>query len=127
MQAQEYIDKIARGRGFVLDFHKVMAKQDFDVLVATDEMVRATVLNQRELDMATKELLFIVTLVAVRGDADDLRTHVRMALDMGCSAQQILEALEILIPLAGVSMFKEGFEIWREVTGATGLEPSEAA
>jgi hypothetical protein len=29
---QQYIDDMARKRGYVLDYHKVMAKQDFDVL-----------------------------------------------------------------------------------------------
>ncbi|MDR7301970.1 carboxymuconolactone decarboxylase family protein [Haloactinomyces albus] len=124
MGAQEYIDKIAQGRGFVLDFHKVMAKHDYDVLVATDDLVRGTVLADRELDKNTKELLFILCLVAVRGSRDDLETHIRIALGMGITSQEILEALEILIPLAGVALFKEGFEVWREVTGAEGLEPS---
>jgi len=124
MDAQEYIDKIAQGRGFVLDFHKVMAKHDFDVLTATDALTRAAVLSERSLDMRTKELLFIVSLVAVRGDRNDTIAHMRGALRIGVTPQEILEALEILLPLAGVVLFKEGWEIWREVTEADGIEPS---
>jgi 4-carboxymuconolactone decarboxylase len=124
MDAQEYIDKIAQGRGFVLDFHKVMAKHDYDTLVATDNLTRTAILSERSLDMRTKELLFIVSLVAVRGDRADTIAHMRNALRIGVTPQEILEALEILLPLAGVVLFKEGFEIWQEVTEADGIEPS---
>lgn len=126
-EAQKYIDKLAEARGFVLDFHKVMAAHDYDVLVATDDLTRATVLRERRLDMRTKELLFIVSLVLIGGDRNDVATHIRSALAMGLTAQDVLEAMEIVIPLAGVVRFKEGFEVWREVTGATGLEPTGAA
>lgn len=126
-EAQKYIDKLAAARGFVLDFHKVMAEHDYEVLVATDDLTRATVLKERRLDMRTKELLFIVALVLTRGDRGDLAAHIRSALAMGLTAQDVLEAMEIVIPLAGVVLFKEGFEVWREVTGATGLEPSDGA
>jgi 4-carboxymuconolactone decarboxylase len=124
MDAQEYIDKIASGRGFVLDFHKVMAKHDFDTLVATDNLTRTAILSERNLSMREKELLFIVSLVALRGDRNDTIAHMRNALRIGVTPQEILEALEILLPLAGVVLFKEGFEIWREVTEADGIEPS---
>lgn len=123
MEAQEYIDKIARDRGFVLDFHKVMAKHDYGALVATDDLVRATFLSERKLDKRTKELLFILCLVAVRGDKNDLATHIRIAQEMGITPQEILEAIEVVLPVAGVVLFKEGFEVWCEVTGAEGLEP----
>ena len=33
-EAQAYIDDMATKRGYVLDYHKVMAKHDFDVLQA---------------------------------------------------------------------------------------------
>jgi 4-carboxymuconolactone decarboxylase len=123
-EAQEYIDKMARARGFVLDFHKVMAKHDYDVLRATDNLTRAAILHERLLDMRTKELLFIVSLVLTRGDRNDLATHIRSGLAIGLTPQEMLEAMEIVIPLAGVVLFKEGFEVWREVTEATGLEPT---
>jgi 4-carboxymuconolactone decarboxylase len=126
-EAQEYIDTIASKRGFVLDFHKVMAKHDYEVLLATDGLTRTAVLQERRLDMRTKELLFILCLVVIRGDRADLAAHIRSALAIGLTPQEILEAMEIVIPLAGVVLFKEGFEVWREVTGATGLEPSNGA
>jgi 4-carboxymuconolactone decarboxylase len=124
MHAQEYIDKLAQRRGFVLDFHKVMARHDFPVLVATDDLTRATMLSERALDLPTKELLVIVALAALRGDREDLATHIRTGIQVGLSPEQVLQALEILLPLAGVVLFKEAFDVWRAATGSTGLEPS---
>lgn len=127
MDAQEYIDRIAGRRGSVSEFHSVMAKQDFEVLQATDGLTRTAILQERRLDARTKELLFIVSLVALRGAADDIRMHLRIALGMEIEPLEILEALEMLIPLGGVVLFKEGFELWSEVTGAEGVQPSADA
>lgn len=124
VEAQEYIDKIARQRGGVLEFHRVMAKHDFPVLTATDGLTRATVLEDRSLDRRTKQLVFLVALAALRGDPEDLANHIRLAMKMEIPAQEVLEALEILLPLAGVIAFKEAFGIWCEVTKAEGLVPS---
>jgi 4-carboxymuconolactone decarboxylase len=47
---QQYIDDMARSRGYVLDYHKVMAKHDFDVLQAANGVGSAAYLKQRTLD-----------------------------------------------------------------------------
>ena len=56
-------------RGYVLDYHKVMAAHDFPVLRAADGLVSAAYLEQRRLSRATKELLFILSLTVLRADA----------------------------------------------------------
>lgn len=126
MDPQQYVDRIATARGSVPEFHLVMAKHDFPVLTATDDLTRTAVLSERSLDARTKELLFVVALVALRGDPDDTAMHIRAAQRAGASATDVLEALELLIPLGGVILFKEGLRVWREATGMAGLEPSPA-
>jgi 4-carboxymuconolactone decarboxylase len=123
---QDYIDDMARARGYVLDYHKVMAKHDFPVLQAANNLVGAAYLNQRSLDRATKELIFIVSLTVMRASKGHIQSHIRVALDLGVSAQDILEAIEISLPEAGIVAFQAGFEAWREVVGAEGLEPTVA-
>lgn len=125
--AQEYIDEMARSRGYVLEYHKVMAKQDFDVLQAANDLVSAAYLSERTLDRRTKELIFIVSLTVMRADKGHIQSHIRVALDLGLSPREILEAIEISLPEAGVVAFQTGFEAWREVVGADGLEPTVAA
>ena len=122
--AQEYVDDMARKRGYVLDYHKVMAKQDFDVLKAANGLVSAAYLNQRTLDRKTKELIFIVSLTVMRASKGHIQSHIRVALDLGLTPTEILEAIEISLPDAGVVAFQAGFEAWCEVVGADGLEPT---
>ncbi|MFF2654941.1 carboxymuconolactone decarboxylase family protein [Streptomyces sp. NPDC058045] len=122
--AQEYIDEMARKRGYVLDYHKVMAKQDFEVLQATNNLVQAAYLAPRTLDRRTKELLFILSLTVLRAGKGHIQSHIRVALDLGVTPEEILEAIEIALPEAGVVTFQAGFDAWREVVQATGIEPT---
>jgi 4-carboxymuconolactone decarboxylase len=122
--AQAYIDDMARSRGYVLNYHKVMAKQDFAVLQATNDLVGRAYLDDRLLDRRTKELIFVATLTAMRASRGHIQSHIRVALDLGVTAQEILEAIEIALPQAGIVAFQEGFEAWREIVGADGIEPT---
>ncbi|WP_208921517.1 carboxymuconolactone decarboxylase family protein [Streptomyces capitiformicae] len=125
--AQEYIDAMAHDRGYVLDYHKVMAQHDFDVLQATNGLVEAAYLRPRTLDRRTKELLFILSLTVMRADKGHIQSRIRVALDLGVTPQEILEAIEIALPEAGIVAFQAGLEAWRETVGATGIEPTVAA
>ena len=121
---QEYIDEMARKRGYVLDYHKVMAMQDFPVLQAANNLVSAAYLDERTLDHKTKELIFIVSLTVMRASRGHIQSHIRVALDLGLPATEILEAIEISLPEAGIVAFQTGFEAWREVVDADGIEPT---
>jgi 4-carboxymuconolactone decarboxylase len=123
-EKQAYVDEMVRKRGYVLDYHKVMAAQDYEVLQAANDLVNAAYLKQRRLDRKTKELIFIASLTVMRASKGHIQSHIRVALDLGVSKEEILEAIEIALPEAGVVAFQEGFEAWREVTGAEGIEPS---
>ena len=126
-EKQAYVDEMARKRGYVLDYHKVMAEQDFEVLQVANGLIEAAYLEERRLDRKTKELLFIVSLTVMRASKGHIQSHIRVALDLGLSKEEILEAIEITLPEAGVVVFQEGFEAWREVTGAEGIEPTVEA
>jgi 4-carboxymuconolactone decarboxylase len=123
-EKQSYVDEMVRKRGYVLDYHKIMAAHDFEVLQAANGLVSAAYLEERRLDRKTKELIFITTLTAMRASKGHIQSHIRVALDLGLTKQEILEAIEILLPEAGVVVFQEGFEAWRQVVDAEGIEPS---
>jgi 4-carboxymuconolactone decarboxylase len=125
-EKQQYVDEMVRRRGYVLDYHKVMAEHDYEVLMAADGLVEAAYLKQRRLDRRTKELLFILSLTVMRASTGHIQSHIRVALDLGLTPQEILEAIEIALPEAGVVAFQHGFQAWREVVGATGIEPTVA-
>ena len=123
-EKQAFIDDMARRRGYVLGYHKGMAAADFDVLKAADALVGAVYTTQRHLDRKTKELVFCATLTVMRAGKGQLQSHIRAALQHGASPEEVLEAIEIALPEAGVVAFQAGFEAWREVVGVEGIEPS---
>src|SRR5918993_2768757 len=103
-EKQAYINEMAEKRGYVLDYHKVMAAQDFEVLQAANGLVDAAYLKERTLDRKTKELLFIVSLTVMRASKGHIQSHIRVALDLGVSKEEILEAIEITLPEAAVAL-----------------------
>jgi len=123
-EKQAYIDDMARRRGYILGYHKGMAAADFEVLKAADALVGAVYTTQRHLDRKTKELVFCATLTVMRAGKGQLQSHIRAALQHGASPEEVLEAIEIALPEAGVVAFQAGFEAWREVVGVEGIEPS---
>ena len=74
-EMQEYIDNMARERGYVLDYHKIMAARDYEVLKAANGLVHAAYLKQRLLDRKTKELLFIVSLTVLKASKGHISSH----------------------------------------------------
>src|SRR3954469_8036867 len=123
-EKQAYIDEMVKKRGYVLDYHKVMTEYDFDVLQAANGLVNAAYLEQRRLDRKTKELLFIVSLTVMRASKGHIQSHIRVALDLGLSKEEILEAIEIAFPEAGAVAFQAGFAAGGGVVGGEGIEPS---
>ena len=123
-EEQAYIDDMARRRGYVLDYHKIMVKQDVAFMRAADHIVNAAYLEQRTLDRKTKELIFIVSLTVLKAQKEHIVSHVRAALKAGATPTEILEAIEISFPEAGAVAFQWGMEAWREVVHPDGIEPS---
>lgn len=121
---QQFIDEMTRKRGYVLDYHKYLVNADYDVMQAANGLVNAVYLRERSLDRQTKELLFILSLTVLRAGKEHIQSHIKVALELGVTPQEILEAIEIALPEAGVVVFQEGFEAWCEAVGATPLEPS---
>jgi 4-carboxymuconolactone decarboxylase len=115
---------MAASRGYVLPYHKIMANYDFDVLQSANNLVHEAYLKPRLLDRKTKELLFIISLTVMRASKGQLQSHIKVALELGLSPEEILEAIEIALPEAGIVAFQHGLEVWAETVNAVGLEPS---
>ena len=60
----------------------------------------------------------------MRASKGQIVSHIKVALELGVTPQEILEAIEISLPEAGVVAFQAGFEAWKEAVGATGIEPT---
>jgi 4-carboxymuconolactone decarboxylase len=123
-EAQQYLDDMVRERGYVLDYHKRLVGADYEFARAANDIVDAAYLKPRRLDRKTKELIFIVSLTSMRASKAHIQSHIKVALELGCTPEEILEAIEISMPEAGVVAFQEGFNAWAEVVGAPALEPT---
>jgi alkylhydroperoxidase/carboxymuconolactone decarboxylase family protein YurZ len=121
---QDYLDGMVTKRGYVLDYHKIMANNDFSTLQAANNMIDAAYMKQRTLDRKTKEFIFIVSLIVLRAPKPQIQSHIKVALSLGATPSEILEAIEISLPEAGVVAFQTGVEIWAETVDAEKLEPN---
>lgn len=122
-ERRAYLDEMVRKRGYVLDYHKVLAGQDFEVLKSFNALLDTVYLKERLLDRKTKELLFVLSLTVMRSEKGHIKSHIRAALDAGATEGEVLEAIELALPEAGVVVFQHGFDARREVVSAEGIEP----
>ena len=119
-ETRSYLREMRRSRGFLLDMHRIMATADLEWTKKYNTFIEATYPEQRLLDRKTKELLQVVTLAALRADVEHIQVHVRLALQEGASAQEILESLQSVFAPMGALAFRGGLLAW---AAETGLEP----
>ncbi len=126
-EKRAYLDEMVRQRGYVLDYHKGMVTADFETMQAFNALLETAYLRPRSLDRKTKELLFCLSLTVIRAGKGHIQSHIRAALDAGATPEEILEAIELCLPEAGVVAFQAGFEAWREVVHLATIEPTVKA
>jgi 4-carboxymuconolactone decarboxylase len=116
--AQSFLEDMVRKRGFVHDFHRVLAEHDLEFLQAYEAMQDTAYFRSRRLPRLTKELVYIAVLGALGASRDHLRAHMVAAASDGATSSDILELLELILPPAGVARFTQAMEVWREVFDA---------
>ncbi len=112
---------------------KVMNPQSFQTLkdsltdVAPDlaryvvEFPYGDIYNRPGLDLKTRELVTIASITTMGGAATQLKSHIRGALNVGCSKKEIIEVIIQMAVYAGfpraingVLAAKEVFEEYEE-------------
>ena len=121
-EKQEYLERIRKDRGYIMDIHKIMVEADLDWVKAYDPFARFTFTNQRSLDRKTKEIVQITVEAALRADVEQIQAHVKMALAYGATPREILEALECVVMPVGALAFRRGLQAW---AAEVGLQPPE--
>jgi 4-carboxymuconolactone decarboxylase len=97
--------------------HRIMVSADLEWMKKYAAFIDATYTGQRLLDRKTKELLQIVVETALRADVEQIRAHVRLALNEGATPREILESLEAVIAPMGALAFRRGLQAWAAETG----------
>ena len=113
-EEKNYLQEMARSRGYVLDYHKVLVAEDLPFLRSLNEFLAVSYTDQRRLDRRTKELVFIGVLTALGAAKDHIKAHIEVAKRQGATKEEILELLELLVLPCGVPKFMLGYEAWTE-------------
>jgi 4-carboxymuconolactone decarboxylase len=116
-EAQALLADTHRTRGYTLEMPRIMASADLEWMKKYAAFIDATYTGQRLLDRKTKELLQIVVETALRADVEQIRAHVRLALNEGATPREILESLEAVIAPMGALAFRRGLQAWAAETG----------
>jgi 4-carboxymuconolactone decarboxylase len=119
------LESMRQRRGYLMPFHTLLAEHDPEFLASYDALVETALLQSRALDRRTKELVLVGILTAISAPRSHLDTHIRAAKNAGASDKEILEALELVMPSAGVARFMEGVETWSQVIGVDSAATAE--
>ena len=113
--AQTFLEDMVRRRGYVHEFHRVLAEHDLEFLQAYEAMLDAAYLRQRRIPRLTKEMIYVGLLAGIGATREHLKSHMGAAAAEGATSQDILEVLELVLPVAGVARFVEAITVWKEV------------
>lgn len=114
-EGRAFLKQMIGKRGYVQDFHRLLAEHDLEFLKAYEGLLDASYLKQRRLTRMTKELVYVGTLASIGASREHLKAHMMAAAGEGANSQDLLEVLELVLPTAGVARFVEAVGVWREV------------
>jgi 4-carboxymuconolactone decarboxylase len=112
---------------WTMEYQKILGAHDPTILEAIERVPHEVYHRGRTLDAKTKELITIVAMTTLKAPDLALQNHVRKALELGATEQEILQAIELIIPVVGMPTFEHGLMAWAEVIGAKGLDPEQGA
>jgi 4-carboxymuconolactone decarboxylase len=112
--AQTFLEDMVGRRGYVHDFHRVLAEHDLELLQAYEGLLDSVLHRPRRLPRMTKELAYVAVLAAVGADPEELKSHMAAAASQGATSADILELLELVLPAAGIAHFGRAVAVWRE-------------
>lgn len=111
--SDDLLDSVSSSRGYSLPLHEVLAEHDPEVLAGYEQMMRSLYLSDRRLDGRTKEFVYVAVLIALGAAEEHIRAHMEKAVREGATKEEVLEAVELIMPAAGVARANVGFDIWR--------------
>jgi 4-carboxymuconolactone decarboxylase len=111
----EFLNAYARNRGYAHRTHRLLANYDLDAFKAMNPVPVTTAANQRLLSKATKELLFVANFACLRAPKYLVATHIKKAIAVGATEEQILETIELLMPESGRTIFEEAMSAFEDV------------
>ena len=106
-RAEEYIEKMRKQRGYLPDQWAYLAYKDLDFIEAYDNLYRRGLEDGKALPAKYRELVCIGVL-AYRGLDDAVVSHIKRALKLGATKQEVIDAIETTIIPGGAPTFGSG-------------------
>lgn len=94
-KTEAIMKRVAADRGFVRLWPKLLAERDPDQMERIHEMTMHPLYGRNSLPLKVKELI-LISLNAFDYYEFGFRVHVRSALKLGATEDEILEALEVV-------------------------------
>ncbi len=107
--AEALIEKMKKDRGYIYPEWEFAARSDPDFVEAYNNLYRAALNDGRALDAKTRELIAL-GILAYRGEVDAVVAHIRRAMRLGATRQEVLEAVETAIIPGGAPTFFVGLQ-----------------
>lgn len=113
MSVEQLLKKIKERRGYLLPYHEFLAKEDPEYLEAFENFIPGTLGRTRALTPKIKEFIVFAIDAALTYEAG-LKTHIKRALDLGATKDEILDVLEAA-SVVRTSALTVGVKALREV------------
>ena len=92
-EAQELIQQIFDKRGYIFEWQTFLAQQDPSFVEAYEKVFNLVLNRQGALPSMYRELIYTAVLSS-RGEGSVAKNHIRRALDLGATPQQVVEAVQ---------------------------------
>jgi alkylhydroperoxidase/carboxymuconolactone decarboxylase family protein YurZ len=104
VKKQKLIAKMSEARGYLPPAWAYMVENDVDFMEAYNSLYERALTDGKALPARIRELIAI-GLLAYRGQDEAVYLHIKRALRLGATKQEVLEAIETTIVPGGVPAF----------------------
>ncbi len=106
-KAERLIEEMKKDRGYIYPEWELAARLDPDFMEAYNTLYRLALGKGRALPVKYRELIAIA-LLAFRGEQEAVVTHIRRALRLGATKEEIFETFEAALIPGGALTFLRG-------------------
>jgi 4-carboxymuconolactone decarboxylase len=111
---KELIEKIRNKRTWLLNFHRLLLKNDPQMLEKWDELYSAEKFQERFISAREKELVDLAISTLMRW-GPGLQIHIKRAIDLGISEEEISEIFSLTAMSAGIPCMMFAADIYEEM------------
>ncbi len=113
-KAEQLIARMKADRGYIYPEWEFAARSDPDLVEAYNNLYRATLSDGQALSAKVREFIAI-GILAFKGDPTTVKAHIKRAMRLGATKQEVFEAIATSIVPGGAPTFYCGLSAMLEV------------